>query len=116
MVTVPTSCRDHYKRCEARFQKACVGPSLTTQAERLAKAWNREEARFRHDYNDKLLNGLVFVMLAAIILFRFVVRISLLESAGWVGFVFLQVFLPILSASLLACARDFSDLMSSGGI
>jgi hypothetical protein len=57
----------------------------------LSKAWNREETRFRHDYNDKLLNGLVFAMLAAILLFRFVIRVSLLETGAWVGFIFLQV-------------------------
>ncbi len=54
------------------------------------QAWRREEGRFRRDYNDKLLNGLVVFALADILLFRFVVRISLAETAGWIGFVFLQ--------------------------
>lgn len=84
-------CRDHYDRCSGHFHTGCVGPSLVTQAERLSKAWNREEVRFRHDYNDKLLSGLVFLMLADILIFRFVVRVSLLESGGWFGFIFLQV-------------------------
>ena len=56
-----------------------------------AQAWRREEARFRRDYNDKLFNGLVVFALADILLFRFVIRISLAETVGWVGFVFLQV-------------------------
>ena len=30
-------------------------------------------------------------MLAAILVFRFAIRVSLLETAGWVGFIFLQV-------------------------
>lgn len=55
------------------------------------QAWRREEARFRRDYNDKLFNGLVVFALADILLFRFVIRISLAETVGWVGFVFLQV-------------------------
>ena len=83
--------RDHYERCKGHFQSSCVGPSFATQAERLGKAWNREEARFRHDYNDKLLSGLIFITLADILLFRFIIRVSLMESVGWVGFVFLQV-------------------------
>lgn len=57
----------------------------------LAQAWRREEARFRRDYNDKLFNGLVVFALADILLFRFVIRVSLAETVGWVGFVFLQV-------------------------
>ena len=30
-------------------------------------------------------------MLAAILVFRFAIRVSLLETAAWVGFIFLQV-------------------------
>jgi hypothetical protein len=38
--------------------------------------------------------GLVVAALADILLFRFVIRVSLLETAGWVAFVFLQVACP----------------------
>lgn len=81
-----------FQQCESAFKRKCVGPSRATQAERLAKAWRREEARFRRDYNDKLFNGLVVFALADILLFRFVIRVSLAETVGWVGFVFLQVY------------------------
>ena len=61
------------------------------QAERLNKAWRREHARFTHDYNDKLFNGLVLLLLVDILVFRFVFKSSLLETVGWILFVFLQV-------------------------
>ena len=43
------------------------------------------------DYNDRLLNGLVIASLAFILLFRFVIKSSLLETLGWLAFAFLQV-------------------------
>ena len=65
--------------------------AMMKQEFQFSQAWRREEARFRRDYNDKLFNGLVVFALADILLFRFVIRISLAETVGWVGFVFLQV-------------------------
>ncbi len=62
-----------------------------THTERLAKLWARELEHFQRDYNDKLYNGLVIASLADILLFRFVFKISLLETLGWLLFVFLQV-------------------------
>lgn len=62
-----------------------------TQSERLQKAWRREHTRFKHDYNDKLYNGLVLLLLVDILMFRFVIKFSILESLGWVVFLFLQV-------------------------
>lgn len=70
--------------------KRCVMSPERTKLQS-SQAWRREEARFRRDYNDKLFNGLVVFALADILLFRFVIRISLAETVGWVGFVFLQV-------------------------
>ena len=61
------------------------------QSERLQKAWRREHTRFKHDYNDKLYNGLVLLLLVDILMFRFVIKFSILESLGWVIFLFLQV-------------------------
>ena len=43
------------------------------------------------DYNDRLLNGLVIASLAFILLFRFIIKSSLLETLGWLAFAFLQV-------------------------
>ena len=109
--TVLSLCRAHHEHCETKFRTGCIGPSLTAQAERLAKAWTREEARFRHDYNDKLLSGLIFMSLAAILLFRFVIRVSLLETGGWVAFVFLQVGLvaKLHGPTLSLLAQRFSS-------
>ena len=69
----------------------CIGPARAGQEERLKRAETRERSRFVRDYNDRLLNGLVIASLAVILLFRFVIRISLLETLGWVAFAFLQV-------------------------
>lgn len=81
-----------FKRCELAFQRVCVGPSLDHSAERMQKAWRREEGRFKRDYNDKIFNGLVILTLADVVIFRFIVRITFVETAGWVGFIFLQVY------------------------
>ena len=72
------------------FEAACIGPAHGAAAERLARARKRESARFVHDYNDRIFNGLVIASLADILVFRFLVRISLLETVGWVAFAFLQ--------------------------
>ena len=61
------------------------------QALRLDRAWERESGRFQHDYNDRLLAGLVGLSLLDILVFRFVVRVALLETLGWLSFAFLQV-------------------------
>ena len=57
----------------------------------MGRAERRERSRFVHDYNDRLFNGLVIASLAEILLFRFVIRSSLLETLGWFAFAFLQV-------------------------
>lgn len=83
---------DRYNRCRTTFNTLCIGPAYSSQAERLNKAWRREHARFTHDYNDKLFNGLVLLLLVDILVFRFVIKSSLLETVGWILFVFLQVY------------------------
>ena len=68
-----------------------MGPGRSRAEERLEKAWLREMNRFKRDYNDKLYNGLVLVMLVDILVFRFFLRSSALETLGWLGFIYLQV-------------------------
>ena len=80
-----------YESCRARFRQACIGPARPGQEERLERAHKRESARFVRDYNDRLFQGLVIVSLAFILLFRFVIKSSLLETLGWLAFAFLQV-------------------------
>lgn len=65
-------------------------PSPEPPAERLAKTWERERARFLADYNDRLLNGLTMLSIAAILAFRFVIKLQLGETIGWAAFLFLQ--------------------------
>lgn len=67
-------------------------PTLLLHTERLAKLWSRELEHFQRDYNDKLFNGLVIMALADILIFRFVVKLSIMETIGWLLFVFLQVY------------------------
>lgn len=81
-----------YEQCKEKFASRCVGPGRAHNMERLQKAWDRENSRFSHDYNDRLLNGLVFISLGAIVVFRFALRWTLGESAAWVGFLFLQLY------------------------
>ncbi|KAK9834025.1 hypothetical protein WJX81_004222 [Elliptochloris bilobata] len=91
---LPSTGRFHarYERCAAKFEAACIGPARATQAERLARALRRERLRFTQSYNDRLFGGLVVASLAAIVVFRFVLRVGALETAAWVAFVFLQVY------------------------
>ncbi|CAL5219282.1 g1085 [Coccomyxa viridis] len=92
--TLPSTGRfqARFERCRARFEDVCIGPARAGQEERLGRAEKRERSRFVRDYNDRLFNGLVIASLAVILLFRFVIRISLLETLGWVAFAFLQVY------------------------
>ena len=78
-------------RCSIGLLKFCA---RRMQVGRLDKAWKREERRFRQDYNDKLFNGLILVLLVDIVVSRFLLKSNLLESIGWILFIFLQVRLP----------------------
>ena len=99
LVQVP--CLEHCSRRQAMLTQAgsqlcpaCTewqGSRLRVQSERLQKAWRREHTRFKHDYNDRLYNGLVLLLLVDILVFRFVIKFSILETLGWLVFVFLQV-------------------------
>lgn len=80
-----------FEKCRARFQAACIGPAHAAQEERLQRAQRRETGRFVRDYNDRIFNGLVIISLADILAFRFLLRISALETLGWIAFAFLQV-------------------------
>lgn len=86
-----TTCRDTLSRLVGWAGDGPRHLTFDAAAPVCTQAWRREEARFRRDYNDKLFNGLVVFALADILLFRFVIRVSLAETVGWVGFVFLQV-------------------------
>jgi hypothetical protein len=81
-----------YAECSRRFALACVGPARAHSEERLARAHARERARFERDYNERLLTGLVFAALAAVLLFRFALRWPLAEAAAWLAFAFLQLW------------------------
>jgi hypothetical protein len=81
-----------YQKCKTSFDQHCIGPAKQHNIERLQKAWERESSRFNRDYNERLYNGLVLMAVAAIVVFRFVVRWSLGETAGWCVFLFLQLY------------------------
>lgn len=84
--------RKRYQECTERFRQACVGPAKHRNQERLEHAWEREVARFDKEFNDRLLNGVVFLTIAWVVVFRFIVRIAIAETIGWIAFVFLQVY------------------------
>lgn len=56
----------------------------------LSKPAEHQKCGCRRDYNDKLFNGLELVMLVDILVFRFFLKSSALETLGWLGFFFLQ--------------------------
>ena len=55
-------------------------------------AWKRAHAQFAKDYNDRLFTGLIVSSVAAIIVFRFLVKVQVLEAVGWFCLVFLEVY------------------------
>jgi hypothetical protein len=69
-----------------------VGPARNASEERLALAWRSAQTTFMRDYNDRLLTGLLLVCVAVIVVFRFVLRVAVLEAVGWVCLVFLEVY------------------------
>ena len=84
--------KKRYEKCRAMFTLKCVGPGREHNAERLSHAWDRELSRFNKEFNDKLLNGVVFIAIAVVVIFRFVIRWGLGETAGWIVFIFLQIY------------------------
>lgn len=94
----PQRCAGRVLGCRCAAGETCLlsttGSPLPPRppADRLQKAYAREHGRFAHDYNERLLNGLVLVSLCGILCFRFVIRLQLGETLAWVAFVFLQVY------------------------
>lgn len=74
------------------LQVKCVGPARSSSEERLQLSWKQARSQFAKDYNDRLFTGLLICSVAAIVIFRFVVKVALLEAVGWVSVVFLEVY------------------------
>jgi hypothetical protein len=73
-------------------QARCVGPARNNSMARLQLAWKQAHSQFSKDYNDRLFTGLLLCAVAAIVVFRFVVKVAVLEAAGWLAVVFLEVY------------------------
>lgn len=82
------------------LQEKCLGPGVTSNEERLNRAWERASKAFNKDYNDKLFTGLLVLSLGAVVLFRFLVRVHVLEAVGWAGFIFLEIYPHLHSGSI----------------
>lgn len=74
------------------LQAKCVGPARISSEERLQLSWKQSRAQFAKDYNDRLFTGLLICSVAAIVVFRFVVKVAVLEAVGWVSVVFLELY------------------------
>ncbi|EFJ48035.1 hypothetical protein VOLCADRAFT_60759, partial [Volvox carteri f. nagariensis] len=81
-----------YRHCEMTFSERCLGPAKAPNAERLEKAWVRARKAFGKDYNDRLFTGLLVISLAAAVVFRFLIKMQILELAAWAGFLFLEIY------------------------
>lgn len=81
-----------YEKCRAAFESACVGPASAEAQTRLARSHDRELARFTASYNDRLASALTVGALLAILAGRFLVKVSLVEGAGWLAFAVLQLY------------------------
>ena len=81
--------------CVAAFAARCVGSAAAAQTARLQHALAREKARFQREYNDRLFNGLVMVLLVVALVSRFVLKRLVLEVVSWGSFIFLEVCSPI---------------------
>lgn len=69
-----------------------MGPARNSSAERLELSWKQARGSFARDYNDRLFTGLLVAGVAAIVVFRFLIRVPLLEGAGWISVIFLEVY------------------------
>lgn len=81
------------------LQAKCVGPAHSSSEERLQLAWQQARGQFGKDYNDRLLTGLLLSAVAAIVVFRFVIKVALLEAVAWVAVLFLEVYPTIWGGS-----------------
>lgn len=89
-----------FSRCRADFEAKCIGPARSASSERLSMAWNRARHQFGEDYNGRLLTGLLLMAAGAIVVFRFVFRVRLLEFAGWMAVVFLELYPKVYQNSM----------------
>lgn len=76
----------------AALQAKCVGPARSSSEERLKLSWQQARGQFAKDYNDRLLTGLLLSAVGAIVVFRFLIKIAILEAASWVAVLFLEVY------------------------
>jgi hypothetical protein len=81
-----------WQRCHGAFSQRCVGPALAKAEARLARAWKQADGDFMRQYNDRLLSCLLVCSVGAVVVFRFVIRVQLLEVGGWLAFLFLEVY------------------------
>ncbi|KAF6248953.1 guanylate-binding protein [Scenedesmus sp. NREL 46B-D3] len=88
-----------YAACLATFEAKCVGPARSSSAERLQLAWSQARMQFGKDYNDRLFTGLLVAAVADIVIFRFVIKAALLEAAGWLAVVFLELYPHLLGGA-----------------
>lgn len=78
--------------CAVLPQGVCMGPARNSSDERLAMAWKRTHSQFSQDYNDRLFTGLLVAAIAAIVVFRFLVKIQILEIVAWFCLVLLEIY------------------------
>eukprot|EP00877_Chromochloris_zofingiensis_P014120 jgi/Chrzof1/8962/Cz03g31040.t1 len=83
---------DGFKKCQQKFEAACVGPGRAGSLERLQSAWKRAHGQFAKDYNDRLFTGLLVSSLVVIVVFRFLIKSQFLEAGGWFALVFLELY------------------------
>jgi hypothetical protein len=81
---------DRSAKCATLFEGGCIGPARQRQEARLAHATQRERARFRLEYNNRLYTGLVILSLLGAVVARFALKRTAIEAASWGLFAFLQ--------------------------
>ncbi|MEW5300408.1 MAG: hypothetical protein WDW36_003340 [Sanguina aurantia] len=80
-----------YDRCARTFSGECLGPARSEAEARLTHAWARAKGSFAQEYNGRLYTGLIGASIVGILLFRFALKIQVLEAGCWLSFAFLQV-------------------------
>lgn len=88
-----------YSKCHQQFTLKCIGPASGVSTERLNLTYKRAQAQFERDYNDRLYTGLLVLSLGFVVVFRFVMKLQLLELIGWAAFLFLQLYPKLYSTS-----------------
>ena len=92
--------------CNRTCEVNCIGPAKLKNSLLLVKLFERSSAQFLRRYNQQLLLGFSMGSICGIVVFRFVVPVSILELVCWLAFFICEMFPKV----IMVCNFKFSSL------